>query len=91
MGIRADLELAPVLALIHVGVNVTDDRVPDLPHRLGENGDRPNIDHLVDGGRQRDRGPRHPGDPRTPHPACHDDHLCLNIALRGSHATDAAV
>ena len=36
MRVRADLEVAAVLALVAVGVHVADDRVRDLADRVGE-------------------------------------------------------
>ena len=57
--VRADLHVAAVLALVHVRVHVAHDRERDLAGRLGQDRHRPDADHLVHRGRQRDRGAGH--------------------------------
>ena len=66
VGVRADLEVAAVLALVHVRVHVADDRELDLADRVGELRHGPDADHLVDGRRERDRAPAIRGDARAP-------------------------
>ena len=80
--VGADLHVAAVLALVHVGVHVADDRVGDLARRVGEQGDRADADHLVHGRGQRQPGPGHPGDPRRPDPAADHHVIRLNLARR---------
>ena len=91
VGVRADLEVSAVLALVHVRVHVADDRELDLAHGVRELRDRADADHLVDGRRERDRGPGHPGDPRTPGPTGDDHGVGGDIALVRADAADVAV
>ena len=81
MGVRADLEVAAVLALVHVGVHVAHDRERDLADGVGELRDRPDADHLVHGRAERDGRARHPRDARAPHAAGDDDDVGLDVAL----------
>ena len=48
VGVRADLHVAAVLALVAVRVHVAHDRVGDLAHGVGQHRDGPDADHLVD-------------------------------------------
>ena len=88
--VRADLHVAAVLALVHVGVHVADDRVGDLAVRVGEQRDRADADHLVHGRGEREPGTGHPGDPRRPHAAADDHVVRLDLARAGGHRPDAA-
>ena len=74
-------KLVPVLALVHVRVHVADDRVADLALAVLEDRHRPDVDHLVDRRRERDRRAGHPGDPRAPDAAGDDDRVGLDVAL----------
>ncbi len=89
--IGADFHVTTVLALVGVEIHVADDGVVDLAWLLGQHGDRPDADHLVDGGRQGDAGPGHLGDARTPDAAADDDDLGRNVPLIGAHAAHAAI
>ena len=89
MGVRADLQTAPMLALVHVRVHVAHDRKLDVALCVGEAWRGPDIDHLMDGRRQWDRRPRHPGEARTPHAARDHDGVGLDVAARGPHAAHA--
>ena len=89
--VGADLHVAAVLPLVHVRVDVADDREEDLARRLLEERDRADADHLVDGGRERDRGAGHLRDPRAPDAAADEDVLRLDRALVGVHSPDAPV
>src|SRR5690349_15069492 len=91
MRVRADLEARPVLALVHVGVHVAHDREADFLGRVLEHRDRPDIDHLVDGGRQRDRCASHPRDTRAPDAAGDDDGVGGDVTAVGLDATDVPV
>ena len=57
--VRPDLQADAVLALVHQRVHVADDRELDVPCRAGEPRHGPDVDHLVDGRRQRDRRAGH--------------------------------
>ena len=91
VGVRAHLQVAAVLALVHVGVHVADDREGDLADRVGEERHGPDADHLVHGRRERDRRAGHAGDARAPHAAGDDDRLGLDGAAIGVDTADAAV
>ncbi len=91
MGIRADLEAAPVLALVHVRVHVADDRELDHALRVLEMRHGADVDHLVHGRRERNRGTGHACDARAPHAAADDDEVGRDIAARGADAGDAPV
>ena len=91
MGIRADLEVAAVLALVHVGVHVAHDREADLADGVRELRDGPDADHLVDRRGERDGGTGHPRDARAPHAAGDDHDLRLDVALVRPDARDPAV
>ena len=91
VGVRADLHVAAVLALVAVGVHVADDRVGDLADGVGEHRDRPDADHLVDRRRERDRRPGHRGEARAPDAGGDDDDVGLEVALVGADAGDVAV
>ena len=86
VGVRADLEPAPVLALVHVRVHVADDRELDHALRVLEVRHRADVDHLVHRRRQRDRRARHPRDLRRPDAAADDDRLGRDVALRRADA-----
>ena len=88
--VRADLHVAPVLALVHVRVHVADDREGDLARGLLEERDRADGDHLVRRGRQRDRRPGHARDPRAPDAARDEDVLAVDRALVGVHTACSA-
>ena len=88
--VGADLEPAAVLALVHVRVHVAHDRVLDRALRVREARHRADVDHLVDGGRERDRRAGHAGEPRAPDAAADHDVLRLDVAARGAHAAHAA-
>ena len=60
--VGTDLEARPLLALVHVGVHVADDRVLDQLRGVGEARRRPDVDHLVHHRRERDRRAGHAGD-----------------------------
>ena len=91
MGIRADLEARPVLALVHVGVHVSHDREGDLAGRVLEDRHRADVDHLVHRGRQGDRCPGHARDARAPDAAGDDDDVGPDVALVGAHAGHATL
>ena len=91
MRVRADLEVAAVLALVHVGVHVADDRERDLADRVRELRDRTHADHLVDRRAERDRRPGHPGDARAPDATGDDDDVRLDVALVRADPADLAV
>ncbi len=91
MGVRADLEVAAVLALVHVGVHVAHDGVLDLADGAGEERHRADADHLVDRRGERDGGAGHPGDAGAPHAAADDDGFGLDGALVGADGVDAAI
>ena len=88
MGVGADLHGARGLPLVHEGVHVTDDGKSELLPRLLEDGDRPDIDHLVHRRGEGDGGPGHAGDPGAPHPAGDHDVLGLDAALVGDYGRD---
>ena len=88
VGVGPHLHGAGCLAFVHVGVHVPHDREADLRPGLLEDRDGPHVDHLVDGRGERDRGPRHPGDPGAPHPAGHQHVVRLDPALVGHHRPD---
>ena len=91
VGVRADLEAAPVLPLVHVRIHVADDRVLDFPGRMRELRHRPDVDHLVNRRRQGDRCPGHPRDARAPDAAGDDDDLGFDRSGIGMDAADAAL
>src|SRR5436190_23668061 len=68
MVVGAHLEVAAVLALVAVGIHVADDGVLDLADGVGKQRHRPDTDHLVHRGTERDRGPRHAGETRLQMP-----------------------
>ena len=84
--VGADLEARALLALVHVGVHVADDRVLDQPLGVGEPRRRADVDHLVDHRRERDRGAGHARDPRAPHAAGDHDPVGVDVAAGGAHA-----
>jgi hypothetical protein len=88
--VGADLQAAPVLALVHVHVHVAHDRVLDRGLGVGEARHRPDVHHLVHGGRQRDRGARHLREQRAPHAAGDRDEFGLDVARGRAHAPHAA-
>ncbi len=90
MGIRADFEAVAVLPLVHVRIHVAHDRIADFLGRVREHRDRPDVDHLVDRRRERDRCAGHPGDPRAPDPAGDDDDLGFDRPGVGMHPPDLA-
>ena len=83
VGVRADLEPAPVLALVHVRVHVAHDRELDHALRVLEVRHRPDVDHLVHRRRQRDRRAGHARDLRAPDTAADDDAIGRDVAARG--------
>ena len=91
MGVRADLHVAAVLALVAVGVHVPDDRVGDLADGVRQHRDRPDADHLVDRRRERDRRSGHRRDPRAPDAGGDDDDVRLEVALVGPDPGDVPV
>ena len=91
VGVRADLEADAVLALVHEHVHVAHDRELDRARRRLEPRHRADVDHLVDGRRERDVRSGHLREQRAPHAACDHDDLGLDHAARGVHAPDAAV
>ena len=91
MRVRSDLEVAPVLAFVHVRVDVAHDRVIDLPHRIRERRHRPHADHLVNRGSQWDRRAGHRGDARAPDAARDQHGLGVDVALIGADGADVAV
>ena len=91
MGVRADLHVAAVLALVAVGVHVPDDRVGDLADGVGQHRDGPDADHLVDRRRERDRRPGHRGDPRAPDAGGDDDDVGFEVTLVGPDPGDVPV
>src|ERR1039458_9405541 len=88
--VRADLHVAAVLALVHVGVHVPDDRVADLPHGAFEQRDGPDADHLVHDRGERDPGARHPRDARAPYAAADRARAGLDVALGGTDPGNCA-
>ena len=90
VGVRADLEAAAVLALVHVRVHVAHDRELDRALGVGEARHRADVDHLVHRGRERDRGAGHARQARAPDAAGDHDDVGLDVAARGAHALDAA-
>src|SRR5439155_2996383 len=91
MGVRAALHVAPVLALVHIRIDVSHDREGDLAWRLLEERDRADADHLVHGRRQRDDRAGHARDAWTPD-AARDEHvLSVYRALVGVDPAHAVV
>src|ERR1019366_49287 len=86
--VGADFEVAAVLALVHVGVHVANDRVGNLADRVREEWDRPDADHLVHDRRQRDRGAGHARDAWAPHAAANGDDVGVDVAGTGAHGPD---
>ena len=91
MGVGADLQVSAGLPLVHVGVHIAHDRVLDVRLRAAEAGDRPDVDHLVHRGRERDPRAGHAGQARAPDTACDRDHVGLHVAVRRAHPLDAPV
>ncbi len=78
VGVGADLQVAAVLALVHVGVHVAHDRVDDLADGVGEERYRADADHLMHDRGQWDRGAGHRSDARAPHATAHRHDTGLN-------------
>ena len=92
VGVRADLEPAPVLALVHVRVHVADDRELDHALRVLEVRHRADVDHLVHGRRQRDRRTGHAARSSGSRRRSRRRSRSVSIvAARRAHAGDAAV
>ena len=91
VGIGPDLHRPGCLALVHVGVHVADDREADFRTRGLQHRDGSDVDHLVDGRRERDGGPGHAGHPGTPHPAGDHQVFGLDPAPVGNHRPDRPV
>src|SRR5438445_10016151 len=91
MVVGAHLEVAPVLALVTIGIHVADDGVLDLADGIGEERHRPDTDHLVHRGTERNRGAGHAGEPRAPDAARDHHGLGFDVALVRPHATHPAV
>ena len=91
VGVRADLHVAAVLALVAVGVHVADDRVGDLADGVGQHRDGPDADHLVDRRGERDRRAGHLREPRAPDAGRDDHDVGLEVALVGPDAGDVPV
>ena len=91
MGVGADLQACAVLALVHVGVHVADDRVLNVALGIGKHGDGADVLHLMDGGGEGDLSARHRGDLAAPAAAGDDDVLAVDGALIGDDRGDAAV
>ena len=82
VGVRADLEPAAVLALVHVRVHVAHDRELDRALGAGEVRHRADVDHLVDGRRERDRRAGHARQARAPDAAGDHHDVGLDVAAR---------
>src|SRR6266567_207276 len=91
MVVGAHLEVTAVLAFVAVGIHVADDGVLDLADGVGKQRHRPDTDHLVHRGTERDRSPGHAGETRAPDAARDDHGLGFDIALVRPHSTDPAV
>ena len=91
MRVRADFEVAAVLALVHVRVHVAHDRVLDLADGVLEERDGPDADHLVDRGCERDDGAGHRRDARAPDAAGDDHDVRLEVAALRPDARHVAV
>ena len=87
--VRADLEARAVLALVHEGVHVANDRVLDLGRRPREARHRSDVDHLVHHRRERDGRAGHACEERAPDTAGDDDGLRLDRPPGRAHATNA--
>ena len=88
--VRADLEARAVLALVHEGVHVANDRVLDLGRRPREARHRSDVDHLVHHRRERDGRAGHACEERAPDTAGDDDGLRLDRPPGRAHATNAS-
>ena len=84
--VGADLEVAPGLAFVHVGVHVADDRMLDVTFGAAKARHRSDVDHLVHRRGQRDARPCHPRHSRAPHPAGDGDCLGFDVAIGRAHA-----
>ena len=91
MCVRADLEADAVLSLVHEHVHVADDGELDRARRALEAGHGTDVDHLVDGGRERDVRAGHCREERSPDAARDHDGLGLDRPARGVHAPDVTV
>ena len=91
MGVGADLEPDPVLALVHEDVHVAHDRELDRARRFLEPRHRADVDHLMHGRGERDVRAGHRREQRAPDAAGDHDHLGLDHATRGVDAPDPAV
>ena len=91
VGVRANLQTRAVLPLVHEGVHVSDDRPLDIALSVGEERYRADVLHLVDGGRQRNRGSGHRGNTRAPATAGNNDVLGLDGAAVGDDGRYVAV
>ncbi len=89
--VRADLEVTASLALVHVGVHVSHDRKLDVTLRAGEPRYRSDVDHLVDGRRQRNSRSGHSRNARAPNAASDDNGFGLDVAACRSDSAHASV
>ncbi len=85
VGVGADLHRPGGLALVAEGVHVTDDRIADLVAGGLEDLQRADVDHLMDGRRQRDGRPGHLGDPGAPHSTRHHHVVGFDPAAISDH------
>src|SRR2546422_11297874 len=91
MVVGAHLEVAAMLALVPIGIHVADDGVLDLADGIGKERHRPDTDHLVHGGTERDRGAGHAGETRAPD-ATRDHHgFGFDIPFARPHSPYAAL
>ena len=91
MGVRADLEVAAVLALVHVGVHVADDRELDLAGVCANCGTGPTPIIWWTAGVSGMDAPAIARDPWAPDAAGDDDGVRGDVALVGADAADVAV
>ena len=89
--VRADLEVAARLPLVHVGVHVADDRKLDVALGARELRHRTDVDHLVHRRCQGNVGAGHAAHTRAPHTTGDDHAIRLDVTPGGTHAADAAL
>lgn len=90
MGIGADLQVGPALALVHQAVHIAQQREADPFLGLRELRDGTHVDHLMHRRGQRDPGPGERRDAGAPHSAGDDHELGLDLAAVGEDPADAA-
>ena len=91
VGVRADLQVASVLALVHVGVHVPDDRERDLADGLGQLGTGPTLIIWWTAGVSGIDAPAIFAIRGLQTPQHDHDRVCLDRPRVGPDAADAAV